>query len=61
MAVRLNSTTWFTSLTCIVQLAGWAVIAPVAAFVAYVSVLAARAAVSVFKKKPLKATSSAPS
>ena len=39
-------------LTHVMQLAGWAVMAPVAALVAYCSVHMARAVVSVFKRKP---------
>ena len=39
--------------TLLMQLAGWAVLAPVAALVAYCSVHAVRAAICVFKKKPL--------
>ena len=47
-----------TALTVrVLQIAGWAVIAPAAALVAYCCVRASRAAVSVFTKKPTPAAS----
>lgn len=43
---------------CVLQLAGWAIMAPAAALVAYCCVRASRAAVSVFTKKPTPASAS---